>query len=185
MPTQQLGEATIQAFKASLRGQLIQPADVDYEFARRVYNGMIDKRPVLIARCCDAADVMLAVNFARNQQLLLAVRGGGHNGGGLGTCEGGLVVDLAPMHGSRVDPTARTVRAEGGCTWGDVDHATHAFGLTLGGGIGHLTHQLGLTIDNLLEVDMVVADGSFLCSRRCISIRSMAPPTDRATATRP
>lgn len=177
MPTQQLGEATIQAFKASLRGQLIQPADVNYESARRVYNGMIDKRPALIARCCDAADVMLAVNFARNQQLLLAVRGGGHNGGGLGTCEGGLVVDLAPMHGIRVDPTARTVRAEGGCTWGDVDHATHAFGLatpsgivsstgvgglTLGGGIGHLTRQLGLTIDNLLEVDMVLADGSFV-----------------------
>ena len=177
MPTHQLGEATIQAFKASLRGQLIQPADVDYEFARRVYNGMIDKRPALIARCCDAADVMLAVNFARNQQLMLAVRGGGHNGGGLGTCEGGLVVDLAPMHGIRVDPTARTVRAEGGCTWGDVDHATHAFGLatpsgivsstgvgglTLGGGIGHLTRQFGLTIDNLLEVDMVLADGSFV-----------------------
>ncbi len=177
MPTQQLGEATIQAFKASLRGQLIQPADVDYESARRVYNGMIDKRPALIARCCDAADIMVAVNFARNHQLLLAVRGGGHNGGGLGTCEGGLVVDLAPMHGIWVDPTARTVRAEGGCTWANVDHATHAFGLatpsgivsstgvgglTLGGGIGHLTRQLGLTIDNLLEVDMVLADGSFV-----------------------
>ena len=177
MPTQQLGKATIQAFKASLRGQLIQPADVDYESARRVYNGMIDKRPALIARCCDAADIMVAVNFARNHQLLLAVRGGGHNGGGLGTCEGGLVVDLAPMHGIWVDPTARTVRAEGGCTWANVDHATHAFGLatpsgivsstgvgglTLGGGIGHLTRQLGLTIDNLLEVDMVLADGSFV-----------------------
>lgn len=177
MPTHTLQEATIQAFKASLRGQLIQPADVDYESARRVYNGMIDKHPALIARCCDVADVMAAVNFARDQQFLLAVRGGGHNGGGLGVCEGGLVVDLSLMHGIRVDPTACRVRVEGGCTWGDVDHATHAFGLatpsgivsstgvgglTLGGGIGHLTRQLGLAIDNLLEVDMVLADGSFV-----------------------
>jgi FAD/FMN-containing dehydrogenase len=177
MLRQQLEEATLQQFKTALRGQLIQPGDAKYESARRVYNGMIDKRPALIVRCHNAADVMLAVNFARDEQLLLAVRGGGHNGGGLGTCDGGLVIDLAPMWGIRVDPVACTARVEGGCTWGDVDHATHAFGLatpsgiisstgvgglTLGGGIGHLTRQYGLTIDNLLEVDMVLADGSFV-----------------------
>jgi FAD/FMN-containing dehydrogenase len=177
MYRQQLREATLQPFEAALRGQLIRAGDAEYERARRVYNGMIDKRPALIARCHDVADVTLAVNFAREEQLLLAVRGGGHNGGGLGTCDGGLVVDLARMRGIRVDPVACTVRVEGGCTWGDVDHATHAFGLatpsgiisstgvgglTLGGGIGHLTRQCGLTIDNLLEVDMVLADGSLV-----------------------
>jgi len=177
MTTQPLPETTIQQFKTSLRGQLIQPSDEEYESARRVYNGMIDKRPALIARCSNVADVITAINFACDQQLLLAVRGGGHNGGGLGTCDNGLVIDLARLHGIRVDPTARTVRVEGGCTWGDVDHATHAFGLatpsgivsstgvgglTLGGGIGHLTRQCGLTIDNLLEVDIVLADGSFV-----------------------
>ncbi len=177
MLAQQLQQATLQQFKAGLRGQLVQPDDAEYESARRVYNGMIDKRPALVARCQDIADVILAVNFARQQQLLLAVRGGGHNGGGLGTCDGGLVIDLMRMRGIRVDPAARTVRVEGGCTWGDVDHATHAFGLatpsgiisstgvgglTLGGGIGHLTRQYGLTIDNLLEVDMVLADGSLV-----------------------
>ncbi len=131
----------------------------------------------MIARCVDVADVMAAVNFARDQKLLLAVRGGGHNGGGLGVCDDGLVIDLSGMRDVRVDPTERTVRVGGGATWGDVDHATHAFGLacpsgiisttgvgglTLGGGIGHLTRKLGLAIDNLLEVDMVLADGRFV-----------------------
>ena len=177
MLAQQLQAETLQQFNARLRGQLLEPDDPEYDSARRVYNGMIDKHPALIARCCDVADVMTAVNFARNQRMLLAVRGGGHNGGGLGTCDDGLVIDLAHMRGIRVDPAACTVRVEGGCTWGDVDHATHAFGLatpsgiisstgvgglTLGGGIGHLTRQYGLTIDNLLEVDMVLADGSFV-----------------------
>lgn len=177
MTTQPIPAPVIQQFKATLRGHLLQPNDAEYDSARRVYNGMIDKRPALIARCRDVADVMSAVNFARDQQLLLAVRGGGHNGGGLGVCDDGLVIDLAPMRGIRVDPTARTVCVEGGCTWGDVDHATHAFGLatpsgiisstgvgglTLGGGIGHLTRQYGLTIDNLLAVDMVLADGAFV-----------------------
>ena len=138
---------------------------------------MIDKRPRLIARCVDVADVMSAVNFARENDLLLAVRGGGHNGGGLGTCDDGLVIDLSQMRGVRVDPKARTVRVAGGCTWGDVDHATHAFGLatpsgfisttgvgglTLGGGIGYLTRKHGLSIDNLLEVDLALADGSLV-----------------------
>ena len=168
---------SIDQLKSSFRGELIQPADAAYESARKVYNGMIDKRPQLIARCVDVADVMAAVNFGRDNQMLTAIRGGGHNGAGLGTCDGGLVIDLSRMKGIRVDPAAKTVRVEAGCVWGDVDHATHAFGmatpcgfisttgvggLTLGGGIGYLTRQYGLTIDNLLSVDMVLADGSFV-----------------------
>jgi FAD/FMN-containing dehydrogenase len=170
-------EAVLAAFRGSLRGQLIQPGDDHYDGARQLYNGMIDKRPALIARCVDAADVMAAVNFARENGLLLAVRGGGHNGAGLGSCDDGLVVDLSDMKGIHVDPAAGTVRVEGGCTWGDVDHATYPFGLavptgflsttgvgglTLGGGLGYLTRRYGLTIDNLLAVDMVLADGCFV-----------------------
>lgn len=172
-----IDEGLIQEFAARLRGALITPSDPEYDAARKVYNAMIDRRPALIARCANAADVMAAVSFAREQDLLVAVRGGGHNGPGLGTCDDGLVIDLAPMHGVRVDPAARTVRVEGGAVWGDVDHATHAFGmatpsgviastgvggLTLGGGLGHLTRKCGLAIDNLLEVDVVLADGSFV-----------------------
>jgi FAD/FMN-containing dehydrogenase len=172
-----LDEAAVDTFKASLRGELIQPGDSNYDDARKLYNGMIDKRPGLIARCLDAADVQAAVNFAREYNLLLAVRGGGHNGAGLGSCDDGLVIDLSPMKGVRVDPSAGTVRVEGGCTWGDVDHATYPFGLavptgfisttgvgglTLGGGLGYLTRRFGLTIDNLLAVDMVLADGRFV-----------------------
>ncbi len=168
---------SIDQLKSSFRGELIQPSDAGYEAARKVYNGMIDKRPLLIARCVDVADVMAAVNFGRDNGLLTAIRGGGHNGAGLGTCDGGLVIDLSRMKGIRVDPAAKKVRVEAGCVWGDVDHATHAFGLatpcgfisttgvaglTLGGGIGYLTRQYGLTIDNLLAVDMVLADGSFV-----------------------
>jgi FAD/FMN-containing dehydrogenase len=162
------------ALRASLRGNLIQPADPGYDDDRRVYNAMISKRPRLIAHCADVADVIASVKFAREHELLLAVRGGGHNGGGLGVCDDGLVIDLSRMRGVRVDPEARTVRAEGGCLWRDVDHATHAFGLatpsgiisstgvgglTLGGGIGHLTRRYGLAIDNLLSADVVLADG--------------------------
>jgi hypothetical protein len=170
-------DATLQAYRAQLRGALLQPGDGDYEQARKVYNAMIDKRPRLIARCADVADVIASVNFARQDKLLLAVRGGGHNGGGLGVCDDGLVIDLSAMRGIRVDPRAHTVRVEGGCRWGDVDHATHAFGmatpagiisttgvggLTLGGGIGHLSRRFGLTIDNLLSVDVVLPDGRFV-----------------------
>src|SRR5712691_7673574 len=168
---------TIDQFRARLRGELIQPSDLSYDSARKVYNGMIDKRPALIVKCADVADVIACVNHARESKLLVAVRGGGQNGGGLGICDDGLVIDLSGMKGVRVDPAAKTVRAEGGCTWGDVDHATHAFGmatpsgiisttgvagLTLGGGIGHLTRKYGLTVDNLLSVDMALADGRFL-----------------------
>ena len=147
-----LEETAVQELVSRMRGELLRPGDVGYEEARQVYNGMIDKRSALIARCLDVADVIAAVNFAREHELTLAVRGGGHSGPGLGTCDDGLVIDLSGMKGIRVDPSARTARVEGGCTWGEVDHATHPFGLatpsgfisttgvgglTLGGGIGY------------------------------------------------
>lgn len=164
-------------FAQAFRGELIGPEDGSYEEARALYNAMIDKRPGLIARCVDVADVISAVNLARKNEWLVAIRSGGHNGGGLGSVDDGLVIDLSPMRGIRVDPDAQTVRVEGGCTWGDVDHATHPFGLhmpfgiisttgvgglTLGGGVGHLTRKCGLTIDNLLAADVVLADGSLV-----------------------
>jgi hypothetical protein len=159
------------------RGRLIRREDPDYDTARALYNGMIDKRPALIARCVDVADVMVAVAFGREQGLLVAIRGGGHNGPGLGSCDDGLVIDLSLMKSVRVDPASKTVRVDPGCTSGDVDHATHPFGLavpfgivsttgvaglTLGGGTGYLTRKHGLTIDNLLEADVVLADGRFV-----------------------
>jgi FAD/FMN-containing dehydrogenase len=172
-----LDEKAVQEFASRMRGILLHRGDPGYEQARQVYNGMIDKHPALIAHCMDVADVITAINFAREQNLTLAVRGGGHSGPGLGTCDDGLVIDLSGMKGIRVDPSARTVRVEGGCTWSEVDHATHAFGLatpsgfisttgvgglTLGGGISYLARTLGLTLDNLLSVDVVLADGSFV-----------------------
>ena len=128
-------QAPLEAFKARLRGELLQANDAGYETARQVYNGMIDRHPRLIVRCANVADVIAAVHFAGDNDMLVAVRGGGHNGGGLGTCDDGLVIDLSRMKGIRVDPVARTVRVEGGCTWGDVDHATHAFGLATPSGL--------------------------------------------------
>jgi len=172
-----MSELAIQGF----RGRLMGPSDKDYDEARALYNGMIDKRPKLIARCTDAADVLAAVNYGRDNKLLLAIRGGGHSGPGLGSCDGGLVIDLSQMRSVRVDPSNRTVRVDPGCTAADLDHATHAFGLavplgivgstgvaglTLGGGTGYLTRKHGLTIDNLLEVDMVPADGSFVTANK-------------------
>jgi len=172
-----IDQAMIEEFKANLRGQLIQPGDDDYYEACKIYNAMIERRPGMIARCADVGDVMAAVNFARENDVLVAIRGGGHNGPGLGTCDDGLVIDMSAIKYTRVDPQARTVQVGGGCTWGDVDHAAHAFGLavptgivsttgvgglTLGGGHGYLTRKYGLTIDNLLSADMVLADGSFV-----------------------
>jgi FAD/FMN-containing dehydrogenase len=157
-----------------LRGDVIDADDDRYDEARKLYNGMIDKRPRTIVRCADVADVIGAVRHGRELGLPIAIRGGGHNGAGFGSCEDGLVIDLSPMRGIRVDASTRTVRVEPGCTQGDVDHATHAFGLavpagivsstgiaglTLGGGHGYLTRQHGLTIDNLIEADVVLADG--------------------------
>src|SRR5882762_4242780 len=168
---------SIAELKAKLRGRVIEPDDADYDDARKVYNAMIDKKPRLIARCADVADVISSVNFAKNHGLLLAIRSGGHNGGGLGICDDGLVIDLGSIKYARVDPGARTVTVGGGCTWGDVDHATHAFGLatpsgiisttgvgglTLGGRRVNKTKKCGLTIDNLISADLVLADGSFV-----------------------
>jgi FAD/FMN-containing dehydrogenase len=165
----------------SLRGTLIDRGDAAYEDARKLYNGMIDKRPLLIARCADVADVITAVNFGRDNELRIAIRGGGHNGPGLGSVDDGLVIDLSMMKGVRVDPAAHTAQVEAGCTQGDVDHATHAFGLavpagiisttgiaglTLSGGHGYLTRKYGLTIDNLIKADVVLADGSFVTASK-------------------
>jgi len=170
-----MDDKAITGFKQQLRGALLQPLDAGYDEARALYNGMIDKRPKLIARCVDVADVITAVNFGRDHGLLVAIRGGGHNGPGLGSCNDGLVIDLSSMKGVHVDPAAKVVRVQPGCTGGDVDHATHPFGLavpfgivsttgvaglTLGGGTGYLTRKHGLTIDNLVEAEVVLADGS-------------------------
>lgn len=170
-------EEKITQLKQALRGKLIQSIDDGYHAARKVYNGMIDKYPLMIVKCADVADVITAVNFARENELLTAIRSGGHNGGGLGICDGGMVIDLSQMKGISVDQNAKTAWVEAGCTLGDIDHATHAFGLatpsgifsttgvggiTLGGGLGHLTRHYGLAIDNLLEANVVLADGSFV-----------------------
>lgn len=168
---------SIDELKAGVRGKVILPGDADYDTARKVYNGMIDKRPALIVRCADIADVINSVNYARENKLLTAIRGGGHNGAGLGVCDDGMVIDLSLMRSVHIDPVLKTVRAGGGCLLSDLDHATHAFGLAvpsglfsttgigglaLGGGLGHLTRAYGLTIDNLLEADVVLADGSYV-----------------------
>jgi FAD/FMN-containing dehydrogenase len=167
-------EAARREIGSAFSGQLIGPEDAEYGDARSVYNGMIDRRPALIARCTGPEEVARMVGFARKRELLLAVRGGGHNGAGLGTCDEGVVIDLSPLNEVRVDPDARTVRVGGGCTWGEVDRATNEHGLatpsgiisttgvgglTLGGGLGHLTRKYGLAIDNLLEADLVLASG--------------------------
>lgn len=172
-----LDQEIINQFSAAVRGELIQPGDQNFDEARKVYNGMIDKRPGLIVKCTDVADVIASVNFGRENELLISVRGGGHNAGGLGICDDGLVIDLSQIRYTHVDTKSKTIRVGGGCQWGDVDHAGHAFGLAvpagiisttgvgglaLGGGVGYLSRKYGLTIDNILEVDMVLADGSFV-----------------------
>ncbi len=172
-----LDDAAIQELRSGLRGALLQPRDVGYDEVRRVWNGMIDRKPALIVRCAGVADVIQAVNFARTHHLLVAVRGGGHNVTGNAVCDGGIMIDLSLMKGIRVDPAARTVRAEPGVTWGEFDHETQAFGLavtggqvvttgiaglTLGGGIGWLMRKFGAVVDNLLSVDLVLADGRFV-----------------------
>jgi FAD/FMN-containing dehydrogenase len=172
-----LDGAAVEALGAGLRGQVIRPGNEEYDAARTVYNAMIDKRPALITRCADAGDVITALKFSREQDLDVAIRGGGHSGGGLGLVDGGLTIDLSPMRWVRVDPDAGTAQVGGGSQLGDLDHAAHAFGLatpagimsttgvgglTLGGGHGYLTRRHGLSIDNLLGVDVVLADGSFV-----------------------
>jgi len=172
-----INEQLTTQLQTNLRGKLIKSGDADYDAARKVYNGMIDKHPLMIAQCADVGDVMTCVNFARENNLLLAVRGGGHNAGGLGIADDALVIDLSPMKGINIDPVAKTVMVQGGCLLKEVDHATHAIGmaapsgvfgttgvggLTLGGGLGYLTRQYGLAIDNLLEANVVLADGSYV-----------------------
>ncbi|KCZ71095.1 FAD/FMN-dependent dehydrogenase [Candidatus Methanoperedens nitroreducens] len=176
-----IDEETIQKFKESMRGELIRPGDAGYDDARKIWNGMIDKHPALIARCTGAVDIINAVNFARSSKLLVAVRGGGHNVAGNAVCDGGLVIDLSRMKSIRIDPASRTARAEPGVTWGELDRETQAFGLalpggmvsttgiaglTLGGGYGWLTRKYGMTIDNLLSADVVTADGQFLVASK-------------------
>src|SRR6185312_6511886 len=171
------GVVDLQTLRAGLRGVLLQPGDAGYDAARQVWNGAIDRKPGLIARCTGAGDVIRAVEFAREQRLLVSVRGGGHNVTGNAVCDGGLMIDLSPMKGIRVDPGRRTVQAQAGVTWGDLDHETQAFGLattggqisttgiaglTLGGGLGWLMRKCGLVVDNLLSADVVLADGRFL-----------------------
>jgi hypothetical protein len=170
-------EAAVEGLKASLHGPLLSPGDTSYEEVRKVWNGMIDRRPALIARCAGVADVIAAVKFARTHEVLVSVRGGGHNAPGNAVCQGGLMIDLAGMRSVRVDPMRRTARAEAGATWGDFDRETQAFGLattggsvsdtgiaglTLGGGLGWLAGKYGLSCDNLLSIDLVTADGKLL-----------------------
>jgi FAD/FMN-containing dehydrogenase len=172
-----LEDTVVEAFKASLRGALLRPGDVGYEDTRKIHNGMIDRRPALIACCAGVADILTGVRFAREHDLLVSVRGGGHSMPGFAVCEGGLMLDLSGMKSVHVDPHHRTVRAEAGVTWGEFDHETQAFGLattggvvgstgiaglTLGGGHGFLMRRYGLACDNLLSVDVVTADGRWL-----------------------
>lgn len=172
-----LDDRVVEEFGAKLRGALLRPEDAGYEDSRKVWNGSIDRSPALIARCAGVADVIAAVRFARDTGLVVAVRGGGHSFPGLSVCDGGLVIDLSMMKGIRVDPEARTVRAQAGVLLGELDRETQAFGLavpagivthtglsglTLGGGIGWLMRKYGLTIDQLLSVDLVTADGEFV-----------------------
>ena len=172
-----ISEAAVEDFRGSLYGESLLPGDAGYDGARRIWNAMIDKRPALIARCSGTADVINSVNFARENGLLISVRGGGHNFPGNSVCNDGLMIDLSRMTGVRVDPAARTVRAQGGTKWGAFDHETQAFGLaapggtdldtgiaglTLGGGIGWLSGSYGLSCDNLVSADVVTADGRSL-----------------------
>src|SRR5215217_1656026 len=168
-----LGEAVVERFESRLRGQLLRPGDAGYEEARLIWNGVIDKRPAFIARCAGVGDVIDSVNFARENDLLVAVRGGGHNVAGNAVANGGLVIDLSLMKGIRVDLRRSTVRTEGGATLGDLDREAQVFGLatplgvvsetgiaglTLGGGIGWLRRKYGLSSDTLVSVDAVSAN---------------------------
>jgi len=172
-----MGAVTLSDLRGQVRGEVVVPGDADYEDARLVHNGMIDRRPAVVVRVANAGDVMATVNYARENGLQLSIRGGAHSGPGFGTNDGGVVVDFSRMRGVRVDPSAKTARAEGGVTWGDFNAATHAFGLattggiisttgvaglTLGGGIGYLSRGCGLSLDNLVSVDVVTADGQMV-----------------------
>ena len=169
----------LERLRDSIRGPVIGPDDEGYDAARAIWNGAIDRRPAFVARCTGVADVVAAVRFARERGLLVAVRAGGHGVGGHALCDDGLVIDLSSMKGIRVDPAARTVRAEAGVLWGELDRETQLHGLatvggivthtgiaglTLGGGIGWLMRKHGATVDNLVSVDLVTAEGELLCA---------------------
>lgn len=172
-----MASGTVAGLREGLRGDVFVAGDDGYEEARAVHNGMIDRRPAVVVRVANAGDVMATVNYARENDLVLAVRGGGHSGPGFGTVDDGVVIDFSAMRGVRVDPAAQTARADAGATWGDFNAATHAFGLatvggiisttgiaglTLGGGIGYLSRGQGLSLDNLISADVVTADGRFV-----------------------
>ncbi|WP_218839805.1 FAD-binding oxidoreductase [Streptomyces sp. WZ.A104] len=172
-----VNNSSIERLRERARGPVVTPDSDGYDEARKVYNAMFDRRPAAVVQCANAGDVMAAVDFARDNELDLAVRGGGHSVPGFGTCDDGVVADLSGMRGVRVDPEQRTARVDGGATWGDFDAATHAFGLattggivsttgvaglTLGGGIGHLARSLGLSCDSLISADVVTAEGRLL-----------------------
>ncbi|WP_455834372.1 FAD-binding oxidoreductase [Pseudarthrobacter siccitolerans] len=180
-----MGSDQFAVLREQVRGQVIEEDDADYESARRVYNGMIDRRPAAVLRVSQPADVMAAVRFARGLDIEVALRGGGHSAPGFGTVDGGLVLDFSARRGVRVDPALRTARVEPGATWADYNHATHAFGLastggivgstgvaglTLGGGIGYLTRKYGLACDNLLSADVVLADGTFVTASQAENV---------------
>lgn len=168
---------SIDSLRAQLQGELCLPGEAGYEEARTIWNAMIDRYPQWVVRCKDANDVVAAVNFARTHDLLLSVRGGGHNVAGTAVCDGGLMIDLSPMRGISVDPVSKVARVQPGINWGDLDRETQPFGLavpggivsatgvaglTLGGGFGWLSRKFGLTSDNLISADVVTADGRFL-----------------------
>ena len=178
---QPITEEIIKSLRKQLKGALITPNDTLYDETRKVYNAMIDKHPGAIAMCTDVNDVKVAVDFGRNNNLLVAIRGGGHNGGGLGLCDGGLVIDLSGLKSITVNTDNSTVKVGGGCIWNEVDTATHEYGLaipsgmvsstgvgglTLGGGVGYLARKYGLTIDNLLGAEMILADGSIVSANQ-------------------
>jgi len=184
IPVRAAGMAELKRLKSALQGYLIQPKDKEYEVARRVWNGMIDRRPCLIIRCAVEADVVQAIRFAREHNMLAAVRGGGHNVAGFGTCDGGVVIDLSLMKGIEINTAAHTATAQPGLTWGEFDRATQAEGLattgglvsttgiagfTLGGGVGWLMRKYGLTIDNLLSADLVTADGRLMSASASVN----------------
>lgn len=172
-----IADNLVTQLKANFRGKILLPGETAYEESRIVYNGMISRRPWIIAKCADEADVITAVNFGRENKIPLSVLGGGHNAGGLGMCDFGIAIQLTGLKYTHIDPKAKTIRVGGGSTWGDVDHATYPFGyavptgiisttgvggLTLGGGIGHLSRKYGLTIDNIVEAEVVLANGTLV-----------------------
>ena len=198
--------SVLEQLERHVQGRVIAPEDADYDDARRVYNGMIDRRPGVIVRAASVADVVASLCIGEDAGLAIAIRGAGHNAGGLGICDDGLVIDLGGLRSVRVDARARTARVEGGCVWGEVDRATHSFGLavpsgivsttgvgglTLGGGTGHLTRRFGLTVDNLLSADVVrptaaaslrARTSTRICSGPCAAAAAISESSPRSSS---